>query len=270
MTWMSKTGAALLAIYTLVVLAVWLGQRRLMYVPSRIRVPPSAAGLSDVQELEILTPDGARLIAWRLAAKAERPTLLYFHGNAGGLVNRAMRFARYQSLGYGILMMSYRSFSGSTGAPSEANNLADARLAYDRLVAEKVKPSDIVVYGESLGSGIAVQVAAEMPVGAVVLDAPYTSMLDMALKAYPYLPVRALLSDRYESARHIERVTAPVLILHGILDPVIPVAMGKALYARANNLKRLVIFENGGHTDLDEHGAVEAVHRFLSEMRARQ
>lgn len=253
------------ALYVLVAAAAWLGQRHLMYVPDPARVAPSAAGLNGVTETIIEAPDGARLIAWRAAARDGRPTLLYFHGNAGNLAGRAARFGRYQALGFGILMLSYRGYSGSTGRPSEADNVADARLAYDTLVASGVQPARIVLYGESLGSGVAVQLAAERFVGAVVLDAPYTSVVEMALLAYPYLPVRPLLIDRYESDRHIKRVSAPVLVLHGERDSVIPVRMGRALHAAASEPKQLLLFPDGGHVDLDTYGAVAAVDRWLGE-----
>ncbi len=269
-SYLIKAGAALLAIYALIVLAAWLGQRRLMYIPTTTRIQPAAAGLADAAEIELATGDGERVVAWRARAKAGQPTLLYFHGNAGSLLNRAMRMRRYQERGFGFLIMSYRGYSGSTGRPSEAANVADARLAYDRLIADGVAPADIVLYGESLGSGVAVQIAAEKPVGAVVLDAPYTSMIDMAVRAYPFLPVRPLLADRYESAQHLARVSAPVLIMHGARDRVIPVAMGQQLYAMAKEPKRLILFPEGGHTDLDDFGAVDKVAAFVGESREQK
>lgn len=264
---LTKTGVVLLAVYVLIVLAAWLGQRRLMYVPSTNRVAPATAGLAETKEIAIAAPDGAAVVAWRAQAGTGKPTLLYFHGNAGGLANRALRLRRYQEQGYGFLIMSYRGFSGSTGSPSEDANVADARRAYDILIREGVAPTDIVLYGESLGSGVAIQIAAEKPVGAIVLDAPYTSMLDMAAHAYPFLPVRSLLWDRYESARHIERVTAPVLVLHGRRDRVIPVAMGEKLFALAREPKRLIVFPEAGHSDLDDFGAVDRVVSTLAELR---
>lgn len=264
---MMKIGSALIAIYACVVLAAWLGQRRLIYVPNSTRHAPSAAGLANAVERSLATPDGERLVAWHVRPAPGQPTLLYFHGNAGGLVNRAARAGRYASLGFGILMPSYRGYSGSTGAASEANNLADARLAYDLLRQEGVAVRDIVLYGESLGSGVAVQLAAEKPVAGVVLDAPYTSMIDMAVRRFPILPVRPLLSDRYESIEHIKRVSAPLLVLHGANDELIPVAMGQALHQAANEPKRIVIFPAGRHTDLDDHGAVDAVKTWVAGLR---
>jgi hypothetical protein len=195
------------------------------------------------------------------------PTILYFHGNAGSLASRAERIRRYASTGVGVHMMSYRGYSGSTGSPSEAAILADARLAYQALIRRGIGAADIVLYGESLGSAVAVQLAAEHPVGAVVLDAPFTSMADVAALAYPFLPVRPLLADRYESIRHIPRVRAPVLVLHGAHDSIVPLAMGQALHAAANPPKEIVVFPRGGHSDLDDHGAVETVVRWLAGHR---
>lgn len=260
-----KLGLAAMAVYILVALAAWLGQRRLMYFPSPARVSPLAAGLTDVRERVLRTSDGAELVVWQGTARERQPTLLYFHGNAGGLVNRAQRFADYRALGFGLFAMSYRGYSGSTGYPSEAANVRDARLAYDTLLADGVSPDSIVVYGESLGSGVALALAAEKKTGAVILDAPYTSIVEVAARQYFWLPVRRLLFDRYESDKLIGKVTAPVLILHGALDTIIPVGMGRQLHALANDPKRLIIFEYGHHADLDRHGAVERVKQWLAE-----
>jgi len=255
-----------IALYVLVVAAAWLGQRHLMYVPDPTRVAPAAAGLRGVDELVLETPDGTRLIAWRTPAVAGRPYVLYLHGNAGNIAGRADRFQRYQERGIGMAILSWRGYGGSTGRPSEANNVADARLAYDRLVASGVRPEDIVLYGESLGSGVAIQLAADRKVAALVLDAPYTSIVEVALLSYPYLPVRPLLIDRYESDRHIKGVSVPVLVLHGERDAVIPVRMGKALHEMVPGPRKLVLFPDGGHVDLDDHGAVEVVTRWLGDI----
>ncbi|MGE0513980.1 MAG: alpha/beta hydrolase [Hyphomicrobiaceae bacterium] len=254
------------ALYALVVGAAWLGQRHLMYVPDATRVAPAAAGLTGVDEQVLRTPDGAQVIVWRALAKAGHPTILYLHGNAGNLAGRADRFQRYQRQGFGLMMLSWRGYSGSSGHPTEVNNVADAGLVYDALVASGVRAEDIVVYGESLGSGVAIQLAGSRRVGALVLDAPYTSIIDVALLSYPYLPVRPLLIDRYESDRHIAKVTAPVLILHGERDAIIPVRMGRALYDLVQGEKKLALFPDGGHVDLDSYGAVELVTRWIGHV----
>lgn len=253
------------ALYVIVVVAAWLGQRHLMYVPDRARVAPDAAGLANVREHVLRASDGECILSWRADGDPGRPTILYLHGNAGNLASRADRFQRYQSRGFALLMMSWRGYSGSSGNPTEANNVADARLAYDTLRAQGVRSEDIVVYGESLGSGVAIQLAAERPVAALVLDAPYTSIIDVALLTYPYLPVRPLLIDRYESDRHIARVKAPVLVLHGERDAVIPVHMGRAIHRMSPEPKKLALFPQGGHIDLDDYGAVDVVAAWIDE-----
>jgi len=248
-------------IYAAIVAIAYAAQRKLMYFPDATRVEPAQIGLDGVREIVLPTPDGARIVSWYAPAPPGQPTLLYFHGNGGNLAGRAQRIARYQNARLGVFMISWRSYSGSTGSPTERANVADARLAYDHLVKLGVAPADIILYGESLGSGVAVQLAMEVPVGGVVLDAPYTSTVDIGAKAYPFLPVRWLMQDRYESARRIAGIGAPLLILHGTRDTVIPVAMGQRLHALAREPKKLVIFPDGNHVDLDQHGAV-------TEMRA--
>jgi fermentation-respiration switch protein FrsA (DUF1100 family) len=261
-------GAA--AIYGAVGLAAYLGQRKLMYFPDRARTLPAEAGLAGVEERVLRTPDGARVVAWYGKARPGRPTLLYFHGNGGSLAIRAPRIARFMNEGWGVYMMTYRGYGGSSGSPSEAANVADARLAYHALVNEGVAPRSIVAYGESLGSGIAVRVAVELPVAGVILDAPYTSIVDVAAQAYPFLPVRHFLTDRYETTRYIAGIKAPLLILHGQRDGVVPVDMGRELARLAREPKRLVIFPNGHHSDLYINGnnAIDAVRDWIAGLGA--
>jgi fermentation-respiration switch protein FrsA (DUF1100 family) len=265
-----KLALCVAAVYGAVALAAYFGQRKLMYFPDLAHTPPAQVGLVGVAERVIETPDGARVIAWYGKAQPGRPTLLYFHGNGGSLAIRAPRVARFMAEGWGVYMMTYRGYGGSTGAPSEAANVADARLAYHALVREGVPPGSIVAYGESLGSGIAVRIAAELPVGGVILDAPYTSIVDVAAKAYPFLPVRLFLTDRYETTRYIAGIKAPLLILHGAHDPVVPIAMGRELARLAPEPKLLVVFANGGHSDLYVNGnnAIDAVRSWIGSLRA--
>ena len=134
------------------VVAGYFGQRKLMYFPDRARVQPAEVGLAGVEERVLKTPDGARVIAWYGKAQPGQPTLLYFHGNGGSLSIRAERIRRFMAEGWGVYMMTYRGYGGSTGKPTEVNNVADARLAYGALVLEGVAPNAIIAYGESLGT----------------------------------------------------------------------------------------------------------------------
>jgi fermentation-respiration switch protein FrsA (DUF1100 family) len=269
MPFLIKLAFGALCVYALVALAAYLGQRRLMYFPDRARTLPNQVGLTGVEERVLKTPDGAQVIVWYGKARPGEPTILYFHGNAGSLAARAPRIERFMGEGWGVYMMTYRGYGGGTGSPTEAANVADARLAYGALVLEGVEPASIILYGESLGSGIALRIAAERPVGGVVLDAPYTSIVDVAAQAYPFLPVRWVLADRYESTKYIGQARAPLLILHGERDAVIPVKMGRELFRLANEPKRLATFRDGGHSDLylDGNGALEAIRNWIAELK---
>lgn len=254
------------------IVAAYLGQRRLMYFPDRARVAPATIGLANVSEHEIRAPDGAYVIAWWARARSGQPTLLYYHGNGGSLVARQPRIERAQAEGWGMFMMSYRGFSGAPGSPSESVNVADALRAFDFLERQGVPRRDIILYGESLGTGVATQVAVARPgIRGLVLDAPYTSAVDIGRLRYPFLPVSLGMKDRYETSRYIADVTAPILILHGVRDEVIPVAMGRTLAAMAKSPARLVEFPNGGHLDLYINGndALTPLRRWIAETELR-
>jgi uncharacterized protein len=247
-------------VYGAIVLGAWLMQRKLVYRPDPTRVDPAGVGLTDVAEVTIARPDGAQLVGWYRAAPMKRPTLLYFHGNAGNLAARAERMEAYVRSGLGMLMVSYRGYSGSSGAPSEPVNVADAVASFDWLIAQGVDPAKVVIYGESLGSGVAVQVALARKPAGIVLDAPYTSVAALGQRHYPLLPVVWLATDRYDTIGRIGRLeNVPVLIIHGERDAVTPVDMGRAVHAAANAPKSIATFPDAGHADHHAHGAFEVV-----------
>jgi fermentation-respiration switch protein FrsA (DUF1100 family) len=248
------------------VVMMYVAQRSLMYHPERLRTPPAAAGLPDVQEVMLDTADGEKVIAWHSPPRGEMPLILYLHGNGGSLRYRAERFRALLGDGFGLLALSYRGYGGSTGSPSEAGLIADAEAAY-AFAAARTPPERIAVFGESLGTGVAVALAARHPIGGLVLQAPFTSAADVAARIYWFLPVRYLMKDPFRSDALIGRVKAPVLILHGARDTVVPFALGERLHALANEPKRFVRFAEGGHADLDGHGALDAVREFLGAKR---
>lgn len=266
---MLKIAGAMALLAVLIGVVAWFGQRRLIYFPSPERIDPSDVGLVGVSEQILETPDGNRLVAWLSRPGPGEPTILYFHGNGGGLAQRAERIRIYQSHGVGILMVSYRGYSGSSGSPSEVANVADAKFAYDWLVGSGVAPGIIVLYGESLGSGVVAQVAVEKPVGGLILDAPFTSVVDLGAAIYPFLPVRLLLIDRYETMRYIGRVRAPVLVIHGERDRVVPVEMGRAVFAAAPEPKRIATFPEAAHSDHHLYGSYDVVLAWLRDLRTR-
>jgi fermentation-respiration switch protein FrsA (DUF1100 family) len=239
-------------------------QRKLMYFPDPVRTPPAQAGLPQAQEAVLRSGDGETLIAWHIAPRGDRPVILYFQGNAGALGLRVDRFSWLVAEGNGLVALSYRGYGGSTGRPSEEGLIRDARAAYD-FAAERYSAKRIVLFGESLGSAVAIALAAERAVGGVILDAPFTSAADVGAAAYPFAPVRWLMKDPFRSDRRIGRITAPLLMLHGERDSVVPIAFGERLFALANEPKRMVCFPDGNHVDLDDHGAIDVVKAFLAE-----
>jgi fermentation-respiration switch protein FrsA (DUF1100 family) len=258
------------AAYVAVSAAAYFFQRSLIYFPDPTHVMPAEEDLDGVDEAKLSTPDGETLIAWQAAARPGRPTILYFHGNGGDLSMRGPRIQRFASAGYGTFMLAYRGYSGSTGSPSERANIADAQLAYDHLRKSGLAARDIFVYGESLGSGVATQVAATREVGGLILDAPFTSVPDVGKLIYPFLPVDHFTIDRYESKRHIAGVKAPILILHGTEDGVIPIEMGRALFRLAPEPKEMVELKGAGHSDIYKYGAFEPLRRFIDRVRSSQ
>ncbi|MDO8534733.1 MAG: alpha/beta hydrolase, partial [Xanthobacteraceae bacterium] len=194
--------------------------------------------------------------------RGDKPVVLYFHGNGGALWYRTERFRALVADGTGLLALSYRGYGGSTGRPSEAGLIADAEATY-AFAAARYPPERIVLWGESLGSGVAVALAAERPVGRIILEAPFTSAVDIAASVYPFMPVRYLMKDQFRSDQRIGQVKAPVLVLHGARDRIVPIAFGERLYELVRSPKRLVRFADGGHEDLDQHGALAAAKKFL-------
>ena len=253
----------IIAGYLVICAAAYFGNRMFMYFPDPARILPAAAGLSGVEEIEFAAADGTPLVAWYAPAEEGKPTILYFHGNAANAANRAPKIAMMLQDGFGVFYLNNRGYGGSGGSPTEADNVADAIAGYDRLIELGVPAGQIAAFGESLGSGQAVRLAAERPVAAVVLEAPLTSTVDVGRSVYFWLPLSLLIADQYNVERHIGAVKAPLLILHAERDEVIPVEMGRRIYRAANEPKRIEIFHSGYHNDLFDHGAWEKMRNFL-------
>lgn len=254
----------ILLAYGGLVLAAYLFQRNLQYFPSTARVAPRDAGLQNVRELTLTTPDSETLIAWHALAAPNMPTILYFHGNALGLVDRAERIARYQALGFGFFISAYRGYAGSTGTPSEQALIADAHLIYNHVRNLGVESQDIVLFGESLGTGVATQLAAKVDVGALILESPFTSTADVGSLKYPFLPVHWLMHDQFRSDQHIKKINVPILIVHGEKDKVVPAHMGAEMYDLANDPKEFMLIPESGHIGHDQFGMIQKVEVFLS------
>lgn len=256
--------------YLVAVTALYVGQRRLIYHPTGTATDPATLGLDGFARVALTSLDGTTLETWRRDPQPGLQTILYFHGNGGTLADRAGRLAALGEVGYGVWIMAYRGYSGSDGRPSEARNTADARAFYDAAREQGISATDIVLYGESIGTGIATRLAADVEVGGLILDSPFTSLVDLAAELYPAVPVRPFIAESYPVASIIGEINAPLLVMHGKRDGVIPYRMGEAVHAAASAPKTLKIFPNGGHSDLFNHGALSEIRAFTANRARRE
>jgi fermentation-respiration switch protein FrsA (DUF1100 family) len=242
---------------------LYVKQRSLMYFPETVHTTPAQAGLPEAEEVPLTASDGVHITAWYVKPQDNKPVIVYFHGNGGALRYRVARFKKLIGSGIGLVALEYRGYGGNPGSPSERGLIADGEAAY-AFAAARYPVKQIVLWGESLGSGVAVAVAAKEPVGRLILEAPFTSAAAVASLRYWYMPVRLLMKDQFHSDRRIGKVTAPLLILHGVHDHVVPYAMGERMFELANKPKHIVRFLDGGHENLDASGALFAVAQFLA------
>ncbi|MBR1214820.1 alpha/beta hydrolase [Bradyrhizobium sp. JYMT SZCCT0180] len=244
--------------------ALFFLQRSMLFpIPTTERTSPQAAGFPEAEEHVLATADGEKIIVWHVPARPGRPVILYFHGNGDFLAGFFGRFRELIADGTGIVALSYRGYAGSSGHPSERGLLQDAAAAYAFTTA-RYSADRIVAWGFSLGTGVAVALAAEQPIGKIILEAPYTSLADVGAAAFPIFPVRWAIKDPFHSDQRIARVNAPLLVLHGARDATIPIAFGERLFALAHEPKTIVRFPDGSHNDLDAYGATAAARQFIN------
>lgn len=241
------------AAYLLVVLAFWLGQERLIFFPGPRPGPPPPSPFVLLSEEWIETRDGARLHGWLATPKQGEPkgTVLVCHGNAGNIELRLPLAEAFAEMGFATLLFDYRGYGASTGKPTEEGTYRDAESAYDRLVGEKEKgfaPGRVVLFGESLGGAVAIELALRRKVAAVLVEDTFTSTADIGAGLYPWLPVRLLVRARYDSLAKIGKIGVPVLVIHSPADDLVPFSHGEKLFAAAREPKRF-LSTGGGHED---------------------
>ena len=231
-------------------------QRSLLYLPSREKPDLSAHEGTSLQEIGLQTEDALVLKSWFAQPSQNRDglTVLLLHGNAGHIGHRVDKFRRILDAGYGFLLLEYRGFGGNPGKPTEAGLRLDAQSALQFLVEHGIPHDNVILYGESLGCGIAVRAASEHYFSAVILEAPYTSIADVAQRQFWFLPVRWLVRDRYDTLAIINSITSPVVVMHGKQDDIIHVSFGKRVFEAAPEPKTAWFFEGAGHNNLNEFG----------------
>lgn len=225
-------------------------QASLVYYPHigrEIIATPAERGLA-YEPVALRTDDGVALSAWWVPAPAQRGVVLFLHGNAGNISHRIDYLAMFRALGYSTLIVDYRGYGTSGGEPSEEGTYTDAEACWTWLRARGAAPRDIVVFGESLGGGVATWIAERHAPRALVLASTFTSIPDLGESMYPYLPVRLLARIRYESLARLPRIAAPVLVMHSREDEIVPFAHAERLHAAARAPKRLLVLA-GGHNE---------------------
>jgi fermentation-respiration switch protein FrsA (DUF1100 family) len=265
---MTITVATVLAI-TAVLALVWAGQRRLMYFPAADVPAPGKLGLQDVEAVTLNTSDGLSLEGWffGLTGAKPRPTVLVFNGNAGNRAYRGSLARALREVGLQVLLFDYRGYGRNPGSPSATGLARDARAARAYLTGRPdVDRSRLVYFGESLGTAVAVDLAVEHPPAALILRSPFTSMTDLGRLHYPFLPVRFLLRDRFAAIDQIGRTRAPLLVIAGGRDRIVPIENSRRLYAAATAPKELLVLPDANHNDHELVAGdemIQAIVRFL-------
>lgn len=257
----------LFILYAVMVLLVYLNQRNMQYFPTRQHPgSPKENNVPEMKEVFLETEDGLKLLAWFAPPKSKNGKIVvYYHGNAGHIGYRAGKARYFIENGYGILLVEYRGFAKNPGKPSEEGFYKDGRAALKWLEGQDYTPAQFVLYGESIGSGVAVQMAREVQPRYLILEAPFTSAADVAKDKYFFLPVDMLMKDRYDSIDKIPEITSSLLVVHGDEDAVVDQKLGKKLYDKANHPKEFISINGGHHADLYEHHAGHVIIDWLNK-----
>jgi len=237
----------IILIYFFILISTYIFQRNLLYHPTENNYTGDKITVS-VEKLKIKTQDGIELISWYHNKDINKyKTILFLHGNAGTLENRIHKINHFKNMQVNFLLIAWRGFSGNKGQPTEKGLYEDARSAISWLKFKGVSENNIIIYGESLGTGVATEIAQNKNFAGIILESPFTSMVDAGKDKYPYLPVRFLLKDKYESNKKIKNINIPILIMHGKVDNIVPFNMGERMYQLANNPKYSYFSEHDDH-----------------------
>tara|TARA_B100001250_G_scaffold1053_1_gene967 strand:- start:31 stop:846 length:816 start_codon:yes stop_codon:yes gene_type:complete len=224
-------------VYLLVTLGLFIYQRSLLYHPVENNYYGDKLTV-EVKKIQIPTQDNIKLLAWYHKKDIKKyKTILYLHGNAGSLENRIHKINHFNDMDINFLLLAWRGFSGNEGKPTEQGLYIDARSAVSWLINEGVKEENIIIYGESLGTGVAAEISQNKKFAGVILESPFTSMIAAAKSKYPIFPIKLLLKDKYESDKKIKNIKSPILIMHGEIDKIVPFWMGKKMFEIANEPK---------------------------------
>ena len=255
-----------IACYLLVVIFVFFYQRNLLYHPFENNYNTEEANFS-YEEIFIPTSDGKKLKAWfHKKDLKKKKTLLFFHGNAGNLTNRIYKLNLIKDLDINFLIVAYRGFSGNEGKPTEEGLYEDARDTISWLNQQEIEDKQIVIYGESLGTGVSAEVAQNKKFAGIILESPFTSMVEAGKHYYFYLPVSLLLKDRYETIKKLKNIKIPILVMHGERDRIVPFHMGLEVFSEANEPKYSYFPKNDDHMMEYNKNLLDVLNKFLKSI----
>ena len=256
--------SSIILAYIIIVLFTYFYQRKLLYHPSENNYTGDEIQF-EYKEVFIEVDKGIKLRSWFLEKELKKnKTILYFHGNAGNLTNRVHKLNELNKLDVNILIISWRGFSGNKGKPTEENLYNDARKSVEWLNQAGIENKNIILYGESLGTGVAIELGKNNSFAGIVLESPFTSIADAAKIYYPYLPIDLLIKDRYDSLKKIKSINTPILIMHGKKDDIVPFKMGEELFDQANQPKFSYFSENDDHMMEFNDQLLNSLKKFLS------
>ncbi len=250
-------------VYFIILAYVYLFQRNLLYHPS-INSYQSDKINFDYEEIFIQNNEEIKLKAW-LHEKdlINKKTILFFHGNAGDLSNRNYKLNELAKFDVNFLILAYRGFSGNEGQPTEQGLYDDAKSALEWIKIKGVKEKNLILYGESLGTAVTIEVAQNKNLAGIILESPFTSMVELAQKYYPFLPTKFLLKDRYETVKKLKNISSPLLVLHGRLDTIVPFAMGEELFKQVNEPKFKYFIDNDDHMMRYDENLLDEIKKFI-------
>jgi fermentation-respiration switch protein FrsA (DUF1100 family) len=256
----------LITAYLCLAAFMYIFQRSFTFQPSH--TDPFATDTRPFTPFVYQTPMGLNIRGLYVPAQQNKPTIIYMQGNAGNVADRLYKTKSFIERGYGFALVGYRGYSGNPGSPTETNFYEDARSAINAVHHGGVAYEDMILYGESIGTGVATQIATELPQAkALILEAPFTSTVDVAKRFYWFLPVNQMLKDRFENDRKIGALKMPILVIHGTKDNTVPDRLGKKLYSLVTSpVKEMVSLEGANHADVYDFGAAEKINAFLDRL----
>ena len=258
--------SSIIIAYLLVMIFIYFYQRNLLYHPSENNYSEDEISVS-VNKVKIKTKDNIELISWYHNKSLNKyKTILFLHGNAGSLENRVYKLNHFDKLDLNFLIVAWRGFSGNKGKPTENGLYNDAKSAVKWLKNKGTKEENIIIYGESLGTGIATEIAQNKNFAGIILESPFTSMVDAGKTKYPIFPVKLLLKDKYESDKKIKNIKSPILIMHGELDKIVPFWMGKKMYELANEPKYYYFPKYDDHMMEYNENLINSIKNFIKSL----